>query len=146
MKEDCYDPSSSYKQLFSKSKLGYFHDLRYIAKNNLLFKSQDNILYFNRILSQKVLKTASANNNQKALTELLQKMRSQITPQSVTIATWLFHKTMRVAMQGLHVDHDSINKVKQHIIQGNQNVVLMPVFKSFADTLLMVYICVEFGL
>jgi hypothetical protein len=49
-------------------------------------------------------------------------------------------------MQGLHVDHDSINKVKQHILQGNQNVVLMPVFKSFADTLLMVYICVEFGL
>ena len=143
MKEDCYDPSSSYKQLFSKSKLGFFHDLRYIAKNNLLFRSQDNILYFDRILSHKKVKTIS---NQKALTEQLQKMRSQITPQSVTIATWLFHKTMRVAMQGLHVDHDSIDKVKQHIFQGNQNVVLMPVFKSFADTLLMVYICVEFGL
>jgi hypothetical protein len=42
-------------------------------------------------------------------------------------------------MNGLHVDHDSVNRVKALLKQGSK-VVLLPLYKAQIDPYLMVYL------
>jgi len=46
---------------------------------------------------------------------------------------------MRLALQGLHVDEHSLANVKALADQGKR-LVLMPIFKSFADPFILGYI------
>jgi len=58
---------------------------------------------------------------------------------------WYFNKTMRIAIQGLHVSERSLENVKKHLSDGNK-VVLMPIYKSFADAIIYVYIHMRYNL
>ena len=53
--------------------------------------------------------------------------------------TWIFNRTMRKSIQGLHVDEHSLAKVRALADQGKR-VILMPIFKSFADAFILGYI------
>jgi len=52
---------------------------------------------------------------------------------------------MRIAIQGLHVSERSLENVKKHLSDGNK-VVLMPIYKSFADAIIYVYIHMRYNL
>lgn len=52
---------------------------------------------------------------------------------------------MRFTIHGLHVDTNSLNKVKEMLKAGHK-VVLMPIYKSFADMFIYLYVHHHFGL
>ena len=58
---------------------------------------------------------------------------------------WYFNKTMRYALQGLYVDMNGVEMVKK-LLADNQRVVLLPLFKSFADFFGLNYINQRMGL
>lgn len=72
-------------------------------------------------------------------------MRSQVTMRGVKSIVWWFNKTMRHALHGLHVDLNSLSQVKA-LIKTNHTVVLMPIYKSFADPFLSIFIHNHFGM
>ena len=69
----------------------------------------------------------------------LNEMHSKVTYMGIKSVIWYFNKTMRHAVQGLHVDERSLDKVKQ-LLQTNHRVVLMPIYKSFADAFVYIYV------
>lgn len=69
----------------------------------------------------------------------LNEMNTKVTLMGVKSIVWFFNKTMRHALQGLHVDVNSLNRVKQ-LLNQNYKVVLMPIYKSFADPFLNIFI------
>jgi glycerol-3-phosphate O-acyltransferase len=72
-------------------------------------------------------------------------MHTRITSAGIRSLIWYFNKTMRIAIQGLHVDERSITRVKQLLSDGHR-VVLMPIYKSFADAFIYIYIHNYFNL
>jgi glycerol-3-phosphate O-acyltransferase len=72
-------------------------------------------------------------------------MATRITITGLKSMFWYFNKTMRIAIQGLHVSERSLENVKKHLSDGNK-VVLMPIYKSFADAIIYVYIHMRYNL
>ena len=52
---------------------------------------------------------------------------------------WYINKIMRHAIQGLFIDINSVKMVKE-LINQNHKVILMPLYKSFTDFFLHIYI------
>ena len=52
---------------------------------------------------------------------------------------YLFNKHMRDKIQGLYVDMQGLNQVKKHIEKG-QKVIFLPLYKTFIDFFVMVYV------
>lgn len=75
----------------------------------------------------------------------LNEMHSRITIFGIKSVIWYFNKTMRHALAGLHVDLPSVNMVKQLQHEGKK-VILMPIYKSFADSFIYIYIHNHFNL
>lgn len=59
---------------------------------------------------------------------------------------WLFNKFMRRNVFGIYVHEPSLNRMQALVTNSNNRVVLMPVFKSFADFFLQVYINFHYDL
>ena len=66
-------------------------------------------------------------------------MHSKINKSSLKAIIWWFSKTMRHAMQGLYVDSDSVKMVKG-LLSSGKKVVLMPIYKSFADVFINMFL------
>ena len=66
-------------------------------------------------------------------------MQTRISWPGIKATVYYFNKLMRQAMQGLHVDQPSIERVKSLLASGKR-VVLMPIYKSFLDSFVYVYI------
>jgi len=66
-------------------------------------------------------------------------MNSRITLIGVKSIIWYFNKTMRHALKGLNVNEKSLEPVKNLLSDGNK-VVLLPIYKSFADAFIYIYI------
>ena len=69
----------------------------------------------------------------------LNEMHSRITLVGIKTLIWYFNKIFRHAIQGLHVEENSLQKIKQ-VLSDNKRVVLMPIYKSFADAFIYTYI------
>ena len=52
---------------------------------------------------------------------------------------WYFNKLMRRGIQGLYLDMQSVKMVKE-LISQNHKVILMPLYKSFADFFIHMYV------
>ena len=63
-------------------------------------------------------------------------MYTTVSTTGVKSMTWIFNRTMRKSIQGLHVDEHSLAKVRALADQGKR-VILMPIFKSFADAFIL---------
>jgi len=66
-------------------------------------------------------------------------MKTSLSSKVLTPVNWMFNKTMRVAIQGLHVDLNSVAMVKS-LLKENKKVILVPVYKSFADPFILNFI------
>lgn len=72
-------------------------------------------------------------------------MYSKVSLLGIKSIVWYFNKTMRHAIFGLHVDENSLNQVK-NLLKSNHRVILMPIYKSFADAFVYTYIHNHFKL
>jgi len=81
----------------------------------------------------------SIHFNIKAARQQLAEMDSQITLSGMRLFLWYFNKTMRHAIQGLFIDTQSVKMVKE-LISQNHKVILMPLYKSFADFFIYLYV------
>jgi len=52
---------------------------------------------------------------------------------------WFFSKTMRVGLQGLYVQEESMMRVKT-LADSGAKIVLVPIYKSFADFFIQAFI------
>lgn len=52
---------------------------------------------------------------------------------------WYFNKLMRRGIQGLYIDTQSVKMVK-NLISQNHKVIFMPLYKSFADFFILMYV------
>ena len=52
---------------------------------------------------------------------------------------WFFNKNMRKSIQGLFIDTKSVKMVKNLIAQ-NHKVILIPLYKSYADFFVQQYV------
>jgi len=75
----------------------------------------------------------------------LARSQAKITKFGVQSVVWAYNKVMRTALQGLHVDSKSLAAVKK-LLKDGRRVVLMPVYRSFADLFTFVYIHQHFGI
>lgn len=66
-------------------------------------------------------------------------MQSQITVRGIRFGMWYFNKSMRKVMQGLFVDTASVKMIKE-LIASNHKVILMPLYKSFSDFFVQLYV------
>jgi hypothetical protein len=66
-------------------------------------------------------------------------MDSSISILGVKSLIYYFNKLMRWAIRGLNIDTASLNNVKSLLEQGKK-VILMPIYKSFADFFIYAYI------
>jgi hypothetical protein len=66
-------------------------------------------------------------------------MRSGVNSAAHNATTWMFYKTMRVAIHGLHVDESSVSMVKG-LLKDNKKVVFVPIYKSFADPFILNFV------
>ncbi len=66
-------------------------------------------------------------------------MRSYIALKGLRPLFWYFNKNMRSGIQGLFVDMNSVKMVK-NLIQSNKKIVIMPLYKSFADFFVQIYV------
>lgn len=58
---------------------------------------------------------------------------------------WYFNKAFRNGFHGIFVEMNSLNNVKQLLADGKR-VVLMPLFKSFADFFILTYVSLTQGM
>lgn len=72
-------------------------------------------------------------------------MNAKISQFGVKSLVWAFNKIMGNALQGLHVDTNSITKL-QNLLKEGKRIVLMPVYRSFADMFIFVFVHHHFGL
>ena len=66
-------------------------------------------------------------------------MRSSVTHAGMLTMIWIFNKHMRDKIQGLYVDMQSLKTVKKHIEKGYK-IILMPLYKTFIDFFVLVYV------
>ena len=66
-------------------------------------------------------------------------MNSCLNNRVLTPVNWMFNKTMRSALHGLHVDTKSVEMVK-NLLKSNKKVVLVPIYKSFADPFILNFV------
>lgn len=66
-------------------------------------------------------------------------MHSKVTLMGIKSIVWYFNKTMRRAIQNLYIEEKSLGKIKQ-LLSDNKRVILMPIYKSFADAFIHLYI------
>jgi hypothetical protein len=66
-------------------------------------------------------------------------MQSSITQAGIKTIVWYTNKIMRKVSSGLFVDDKSLMKVKS-LINENNKVVLLPIYKSYADFFIHTYI------
>ena len=59
-------------------------------------------------------------------------MTSSVSLTGMRTLMWYFNKRMRKGIQGLWIDEQSVKMVKG-LISENHKVILMPLYKSFAD-------------
>jgi hypothetical protein len=67
-------------------------------------------------------------------------MHTKITILGLKSLVWYFEKTMRHAVQGLHVGECSMDRHLKGCLNNGKKVILMPIYKSFADAIIFVYI------
>jgi hypothetical protein len=72
-------------------------------------------------------------------------MKASITQAGVRTVVWYANKVMRHSLQGLFVDDKSLQRVKDLIQDKKNKVVLLPIYKSFADFFIQTYIFHHFG-
>jgi len=73
-------------------------------------------------------------------------MHSFIDKISVKTAVWWLSKTMRHGIQGLNVDEKSVTMLKDLMAIPNKKVVLMPIYKSFGDAFIFVFLHHHYGI
>jgi hypothetical protein len=66
-------------------------------------------------------------------------MNSKITKLGVKSIVWYSNKVLRQCLDGLFVDQTSMSKVKDLLVNGKR-VVMMPIYKSFADFFIHTYV------
>ena len=66
-------------------------------------------------------------------------MQSDITSTGIRMVMYLFNKNMRRSIQGLHVDMRGVKMIKT-VIQAGYKVVFMPLYKTFLDFFIMLYV------
>ncbi len=66
-------------------------------------------------------------------------MATSISPNGVRVALWYFNKNMRRVSQGLFIDTQSVKMVKELVAQ-NQKVILLPLYKSYTDFFIQMYV------
>ena len=69
----------------------------------------------------------------------LEEMSTSISPNGVRLALWYFNKNMRRTSQGLFIDTQSVEMVKNLVAQ-NQKVILLPLYKSYVDFFIQMYV------
>ena len=75
----------------------------------------------------------------------LEEMHAYISKSNTKALLWYFNKTMRKAVRGLYVDTIGVERVKD-LINGNNHVVLIPLYKSFGDFFTMQFINYKYGI
>lgn len=67
-------------------------------------------------------------------------MQASITPVGAKALIWFFNKSFRHLMRGLFVEQNSIaSNVKQQLEAGS-HVILMPIYRSWADFFVLSYV------
>ena len=77
--------------------------------------------------------------NQKAAQIQLDEMKSSLSLNGSRVFLWYFNKLMRNGLSGLFVDTKSVKMVNE-LISQNQKVILMPLYKSYADFFIHMYV------
>ena len=135
--------NSRFKNIISQEAFNQY--VNYLTKRQLkrneankteVFKAQ-NVKRNQRFLP---MEEPSIPFNQKNAREQLAEMQTSITTSGINLCFWYFNKIMRRAIQGLFVDTNSVKMLKG-LIDANHKVILMPIYKSFADFFVHLYVC-----
>lgn len=165
-------PDSGYQQILAKNQIEPFHDIRYTANTPGNARVKDLSKYFamvcqnqryenyfyQRVKISQTNRAAKIGAGKDNLTigtlggtldmhqaQLqLKEMSCHVSFLGMKSMVWYFNKLMRNSMQGLFVDKQSLNNVKQLVADGKR-VVLMPIFKTFLDAFVMTYVNNHFG-
>ena len=163
-------PESGFKQILAQNQIDWFHDIKAATKPSHRIVLKDNSVYFPAVLSsqkfqdfvysrvkirqpekpreKKVPKQQRLNSNSDrynlsfdsyAAQKQLEQMHSRVTKAGLRSMVWFFNKTMRVGLQGLYVHEESLRRVKSLADEGKR-VVLVPIYKSFADFFIQQFI------
>jgi len=77
--------------------------------------------------------------NRQAAIQQLEEMTSSILLNGFRLFFWYFNKNMRVNIQGLWVDTQSVKMVKE-LISQNHKVVFIPLYKSYLDFFVQMFV------
>ena len=75
----------------------------------------------------------------------LKEMEAYISSYGTRLLLWYFNKTMRTGVRGLFVDTIGIERVKS-LVNSNNRVILMPLYKSFGDFFINQFVNYKFGI
>lgn len=75
----------------------------------------------------------------------LEEMHARIKTWGVRSIVWYAYKLARLGLSGLNVEENSMKRVKD-LISENNHVVLMPIYKSYADFFLLSYVLYHYGI
>ena len=73
-------------------------------------------------------------------------MQTSITPYGAKALIWFFNKSLRNAVRGLFVEQQSLQKNVKDQLAAGYHVVLMPIYKTWADFFILSYVQIMQGL
>jgi glycerol-3-phosphate O-acyltransferase len=76
----------------------------------------------------------------------LREMETSITPLGVRTLLWFFNKSFRIIVRGLFVESNSLVQNVKEPLQAGKTVILMPIYRSFADFFILTYVQILQGL
>ena len=76
--------------------------------------------------------------NEKLIKQELERVQANIKKGSTQLVTYLINKIANHLVEGLNIDKQGIERIK-HIAKEDRKsrIILFPVYKSYADTLIM---------
>lgn len=148
IKEDCMQPGQQFKQLLFKNQIPLAHDLTTAFKQKIAgFKT--NTSYFKDVMLphkfQDFLQMQKTHEqvlsfDERSAREQLRELQTTITPYGVRALLWFFNKSFRHALRGLYVETASLGKNVKEQLDAGSRVVLMPIYRSWADFFIISYV------
>ncbi|KAI9988874.1 hypothetical protein PInf_022463 [Phytophthora infestans] len=125
-------------------------DLLFICRSgvdvNLLGRPPSSAGTHHRNLVERV--KASNPTELKRVTQIFEGLKSDMFMPAVRCLGWLLTKTWRLLFNGLHVDLESLHRVRRVLeaSEGDVSVVFAPTHKSHLDYLIISYLCFAYGI
>ncbi|DBA00816.1 TPA: hypothetical protein N0F65_004721 [Lagenidium giganteum] len=130
-------------------------DLLFIFKSghsyNFLGRRPSPSVVHRRNLLQRVAKAKEgglSHDEHRRVERIFKALRSEMYLSAVRCLGWILTKTWRVLFHGLHIDVDSLERVRRTLeaTEGNVSIVFAPTHKTHLDYLIISYVCFAYGI